>query len=95
MDIVGIGTEIVECLRIGRMIESHGERFLTQAGSARNLAAEDARLQRRGELVYRRGHGETAASRTIPIATSWRSSSTATEGPTIAWIHLTSNWIHL
>lgn len=28
MDIVGIGSEIVECLRIGRMIERHGEQFL-------------------------------------------------------------------
>ena len=30
MEIVGIGTDIVECLRVGRMIESHGERFLQQ-----------------------------------------------------------------
>jgi holo-[acyl-carrier protein] synthase len=28
MDIVGIGTDIVECVRIGRMIEHHGEMFL-------------------------------------------------------------------
>jgi holo-[acyl-carrier protein] synthase len=28
MDIAGIGTDIVECLRIGRMIEDHGEDFL-------------------------------------------------------------------
>jgi holo-[acyl-carrier protein] synthase len=28
MDIIGIGTDIVECLRIGRMIERHGELFL-------------------------------------------------------------------
>ena len=28
MEIVGIGTEIVECLRIRRMIEEHGEMFL-------------------------------------------------------------------
>src|SRR5262249_6694436 len=28
MDIVGIGTDIVECVRIGRMIEQHGETFL-------------------------------------------------------------------
>jgi holo-[acyl-carrier protein] synthase len=30
MEIVGIGTDIVECLRIGRMIEGHGELFLTR-----------------------------------------------------------------
>src|SRR5437016_4413841 len=37
MDIVGIGTEIVECLRIGRMIESHGERFLSQVYTPREI----------------------------------------------------------
>jgi holo-[acyl-carrier protein] synthase len=30
MEIAGIGTEIVECLRIRRMIEQHGERFLLE-----------------------------------------------------------------
>jgi holo-[acyl-carrier protein] synthase len=28
MEIIGIGTEIVECLRVARMIEEHGELFL-------------------------------------------------------------------
>jgi len=31
MEIVGMGTEIVECLRIRRMIEKHGEQFLRHA----------------------------------------------------------------
>ncbi|MBI1914688.1 MAG: holo-ACP synthase [Planctomycetes bacterium] len=30
MEIVGIGTDIIECLRIARMIEEHGEMFLTR-----------------------------------------------------------------
>jgi holo-[acyl-carrier protein] synthase len=30
MSVIGIGTEIVECLRIRRMIEEHGELFLTR-----------------------------------------------------------------
>jgi holo-[acyl-carrier protein] synthase len=30
MEIVGIGTDIVECLRVGRMIEQHGELFLAR-----------------------------------------------------------------
>ena len=30
MHVIGIGTEIVECLRIGRMIEQHGEQFLAR-----------------------------------------------------------------
>ena len=28
MDVIGIGTDITECLRIARMIERHGELFL-------------------------------------------------------------------
>src|SRR5262245_23309649 len=30
MEIVGIGTDIVECLRIAKMIEEHGELFLSR-----------------------------------------------------------------
>ena len=37
MDIVGIGTDIVECLRIGRMIEEHGECFLTRVYTEREI----------------------------------------------------------
>src|SRR5262249_19451351 len=37
MDIVGIGTDIVECLRIGRMIEQHGELFLNRVYTPREI----------------------------------------------------------
>jgi holo-[acyl-carrier protein] synthase len=37
MDIVGIGTDIVECLRIGRMIEQHGETFLARVFTPREI----------------------------------------------------------
>jgi holo-[acyl-carrier protein] synthase len=37
VEIVGIGTDIVECLRIGRMIEVHGEPFLTRIYTAREI----------------------------------------------------------
>jgi holo-[acyl-carrier protein] synthase len=37
MDILGIGTDIVECLRIRRMIERHGELFLTRVFTEREL----------------------------------------------------------
>jgi len=37
MQIVGIGTDIVECLRIGRMIEQHGELFLTRVYTDREI----------------------------------------------------------
>jgi holo-[acyl-carrier protein] synthase len=38
MQIIGIGTEIVECLRIRRMIEKHGEIFLTRVFSDREIS---------------------------------------------------------
>ena len=34
MQIVGIGTSIVECVRIGRLIERHGELFLARVYTA-------------------------------------------------------------
>ncbi len=37
MEIVGIGTEIVECLRVGRMIEEHGELFLLRVYTEREV----------------------------------------------------------
>jgi len=37
MDIVGVGTDIVECLRIGRMIEQHGELFLNRVFTEREV----------------------------------------------------------
>ncbi len=37
MEIVGIGTDIVECLRIGRMIEEHGELFLNRVFTEREI----------------------------------------------------------
>jgi holo-[acyl-carrier protein] synthase len=37
MEIAGIGTEIVECLRVGRMIEEHGELFLRRVYTEREI----------------------------------------------------------
>jgi len=37
MDIVGIGTDIVECLRIRRMIDQHGELFLNRVYTDREV----------------------------------------------------------
>ncbi len=37
MEIIGIGTDIVECLRIGRMIEEHGELFLHRVYTDREI----------------------------------------------------------
>lgn len=43
MAVVGIGTEIVECLRIRRMIEEHGEMFLTRVYTAGEISFCQAR----------------------------------------------------
>jgi holo-[acyl-carrier protein] synthase len=37
MEIVAIGSDIVECLRIGRMIEQHGEVFLMRVFTEREI----------------------------------------------------------
>ena len=37
MEIVGIGTEIVECVRVGRTIEEHGELFLLRVYTEREI----------------------------------------------------------
>ena len=37
MSIIGIGTDIVECLRIAQMIERHGELFLTRVFTPREI----------------------------------------------------------
>jgi holo-[acyl-carrier protein] synthase len=35
--VVGIGTDIIECVRIAQMIEKHGEVFLTRVFTAREI----------------------------------------------------------
>lgn len=37
MAVIGIGTDIVECLRIAQMIERHGEVFLQRVYTAREI----------------------------------------------------------
>ena len=43
MEIVGIGTDIVECLRVGRMLEQHGELFLARVYTEREIRYCQAR----------------------------------------------------
>jgi holo-[acyl-carrier protein] synthase len=37
MAVLGIGTEIVECVRIAKMIETHGEQFLERVYTAHEI----------------------------------------------------------
>ena len=43
MEIIGIGTDIVECPRIGRMVEHHGELFLRRIYTDREIRFCQAR----------------------------------------------------
>ena len=43
MEILGIGTDIIECPRIGRMIEQHGESFLRRVYTEREIRYCQAR----------------------------------------------------
>jgi holo-[acyl-carrier protein] synthase len=45
MDIIGIGTDITECLRIARMIERHGELFLERVFTAAEISYCQSRKQ--------------------------------------------------
>jgi holo-[acyl-carrier protein] synthase len=69
MHIVGIGTEIVECVRIGRMIERHGELFLTRVYTAR-----ETRYCQGKKHVTEHFAGRWAAKEAIVkcLGTGWR-----------------------
>ena len=43
MNVIGIGTDIVETLRIAQMIERHGELFLTRVYTRREIEYCSAR----------------------------------------------------
>jgi holo-[acyl-carrier protein] synthase len=69
MDIVGIGTDIVECLRIGRMIEQHGELFLNRVYTPREIRYCQARKHATEHFA-----GRWAAKEAILkcLGTGWR-----------------------
>ena len=45
MDIIGIGTDITECLRIARMIERHGELFINRVYTSEEIQYCQSRKQ--------------------------------------------------
>jgi holo-[acyl-carrier protein] synthase len=69
MEIVGIGTDIVECLRIGRMVEQHGELFLTRVYTPREIRYCQARKNATEHFA-----GRWAAKEAILkcLGTGWR-----------------------
>ena|SRR6185312_5403341 len=69
MEIVGIGTEIVECLRVGRMIEQHGELFLLRVYTEREIRDCQSR-QRATEHFAARWAAKEAILKCLGLA--WR-----------------------
>jgi len=69
MDIVGIGTEIVECLRVGRMIEEHGESFLTRVYTAREILDCQSRRRATEQFAARWAAKEAVFK---ALGTPWR-----------------------
>ena len=69
MEIVGIGTDIVECLRIGKMIAEHGELFLTRVYTSREIRYCQARKRSTEHFA-----GRWAAKEAILkcLGTGWR-----------------------
>jgi holo-[acyl-carrier protein] synthase len=69
MEIVGIGTDIVECVRIARMIEQHGELFLTRVYTDREIRYCQAR-RKTTEHFAERWAAKEAILRSL--GTGWR-----------------------
>jgi holo-[acyl-carrier protein] synthase len=69
MDILGIGTDITECLRIARMIERHGELFLERVYTTDEIRYCQCRKQATQHFA-----GRWAAKEAIlkALGTGWR-----------------------
>jgi len=68
MDILGIGTDITECLRIARMIERHGELFI-----ARVYTPEEIRYCQSRKQATQHFTGRWAAKEAVlkALGTGW------------------------
>ena len=69
MNIVGIGTDIIECLRIAQMIERHGELFITRVFTEHEIGYCAAR-----KAATQHYAGRWAAKEAVlkALGTGWR-----------------------
>jgi len=67
--IIGIGTEIIECLRVARMIERHGEQFINRV-----YTAEEIRYCRSRRQATQHFAGRWAAKQAVlkALGTNWQ-----------------------
>ena len=72
MSILGIGTDIVECLRIAQMIERHGELFITRVYTEHEIEYCSAR-----KAATQHYAGRWAAKEAVlkALGTGWRGAS--------------------
>jgi holo-[acyl-carrier protein] synthase len=69
MQIIGIGTDIVECLRIARMIERHGELFIMRVYTDAEIAYCSSRKAATQHYAGRWAAKEAALK---ALGTGWR-----------------------
>lgn len=69
MEIIGIGTDITECLRIARMIERHGELFITRVYTPDEIRYCQSRKQATQHFTGRWSAKEAILK---AIGTGWR-----------------------
>jgi holo-[acyl-carrier protein] synthase len=69
MNIIGIGTDITECLRIAQMIERHGELFITRVYTPEEIQYCQSRKQATQHFA-----GRWAAKEAVlkAVGTGWR-----------------------
>jgi holo-[acyl-carrier protein] synthase len=69
MNVIGIGTDITECLRIAQMIERHGELFITRVYTADEIRYCQSRKQSTQHFA-----GRWAAKEAVlkAVGTGWR-----------------------
>jgi holo-[acyl-carrier protein] synthase len=69
MDVLGIGTDITECLRIAQMIERHGELFVDRV-----YTSEETRYCRNRKQATQHFTGRWAAKEAVlkALGTGWR-----------------------
>jgi holo-[acyl-carrier protein] synthase len=69
VNVVGIGTDIIECLRIAQMIQRHGEQFITRVYTPHEMQYCQARKQSTQHFA-----GRWAAKEAVlkALGTGWR-----------------------
>jgi len=68
-NIIGIGTDITECLRIARMIERHGELFINRVYTAEEIRYCQNRAQSTQHFT---GHWAAKEAILKSLGTGWR-----------------------